>query len=48
MTERAIRILEYKKIIEELMEQAGSEITRENISRLMPLKDEKKIRYGLQ
>ncbi len=48
MTERTLRILEYKKIIDLLKNQAGSELTRAMISELMPFTSGLKIKEGLK
>jgi len=47
MNEKAIRILEYNKIIELLEQQAGSEMTRKVISELKPFNDPETIKEGL-
>lgn len=43
MNEKAIKVLEYNKIIELLKEQAGSEMTRKIISELKPFTDPRTI-----
>ncbi len=48
MTERALRILEYKKIIELLKNQAGSEMTQKVISELAPFDEENRIKAGIE
>ena len=47
MNQKAIRVLEYEKIIDLLQEEACSRLTRDSISRLMPGTDEEKIREAL-
>lgn len=44
MKEKTLNILEYNKIIELLKEQAGSEMTKNTISELMPFRDVSEIR----
>ena len=39
MKKKAIKVLEYSKIINRLMEKAGSEMTKNIISELMPYKN---------
>ena len=39
MKKKAIKVLEYSKIINRLMEKAGSEMTKNIISELMPYED---------
>ena len=48
MNEKALRVLEYNKIIDLLERQAGSEITRKAISELQPFKDPRKIATALE
>lgn len=48
MNEKAIKVLEYNKIIELLKMQAGSEMTRRIISELKPFKDPRVIRSALE
>ena len=48
MNEKAIKVLEYNKIIELLKEQAGSEMTRKIISELKPFTDPRVIRTVLE
>ncbi len=47
MNEKAIKVLEYNKIIELLMLQAGSEMTRKVISELKPFKERRIIEEAL-
>lgn len=44
MKEKTLNILEYNKIIELLKEQAGSEMTKNAVSELMPFRDASEIR----
>ena len=48
MNEKALRVLEYNKIIDLLEMQAGSEITRKAISELKPFKDPRIIATALE
>ncbi|MEG0663105.1 MAG: endonuclease MutS2, partial [Anaerovoracaceae bacterium] len=48
MNDKAIRVLEYSKIINTLKEQAGSEMTRKVISELKPFQDIRVIREALE
>lgn len=48
MNQKAIKVLEYKKIIDALSEQAGSEMTRKVISGLEPFNDIRNIRDALE
>ena len=48
MNEKALRVLEYNKIIDLLEMQAGSEITRKTISELKPYKDPRIIATALE
>ncbi len=48
MTERTLRILEYKRIIDLLKNQAGSELTRGIITELKPFTSGLKIKEGLK
>ncbi len=43
MTEKTLKILEYKRILEFLEEEAGSELTRNHIRNLIPFNEESKI-----
>ena len=47
MNEKSIKILEFNKIIQLLMKQAGSEMTRKVISELEPFNEERLVREGL-
>lgn len=44
MTDKTLNVLEYSKIIDMLMEQAGSEMTKKVISELKPVYDVREIR----
>lgn len=44
MRKKTLTVLEYDKIIEQLIEQAGSEMTKKVISELMPCNDVSEIR----
>ena len=44
MKEKTLNILEYDKVIDMLMEKAGSEMTRKVISELKPFDDVSQIR----
>ena len=44
MTDKTLNVLEYSKIIDMLMQQAGSEMTRKVISELKPVYDVREIR----
>ncbi|MBQ2747857.1 MAG: hypothetical protein IJF28_05235, partial [Firmicutes bacterium] len=44
MKAKTLSVLEYNKIIEQLIEQAGSEMTRKTISELKPYNDVSDIR----
>ena len=48
MNEKAIKVLEYNKIIELLRNQAGSEMTKKVISELMPFTDPREIKTALE
>jgi DNA mismatch repair protein MutS2 len=47
MNGKTIKILEYDKIRDMMKEQAGSEMTKNVISELMPFDDIRDVRYGL-
>ncbi|HUM56516.1 MAG TPA: endonuclease MutS2, partial [Bacillota bacterium] len=47
MNKKSIKILEFNKIIQLLMMQAGSEMTRKVISELEPFNEERLVREGL-
>ncbi|NCB41181.1 MAG: endonuclease MutS2 [Clostridia bacterium] len=47
MNQKAIRVLEYEKIIHKLKEEACSHLTRDSISKLMPSIDAAKIKEDL-
>ena len=44
MKAKTLSVLEYNKIIEQLIEQAGSEMTKKTISELKPFTDVSEIR----
>lgn len=48
MNSKAIRVLEYNKILDFLTEMAGSELTRRLIAEMLPMTDERIIREGLE
>ena len=48
MNNRAIEVLEYRKIIDALAQYAGSQVTREKIASLVPMHDARYIADALE